>query len=218
VDLEKAAEQIDRFYDGKSLTKRIWELEHGIAGIGKAETQLLFSAGGIGTPLLGSALVLKAVAGQINVVIHVLGILVALPHILDEDEVVDYVSLGAGNTGRRFDLETNKRAAEFKLTNWQGGPESIRQNQLFKDFFYLAEYSGGKRRCLYLLGTEHALRFLAGNRALTSVLSKNEALRTEFHSKFGQHYRVVSDYYNDQKHLVEITDLAEVVPGLADIL
>lgn len=218
MNLEKAAEQIDQFYDGKTLTKRISELERSIAGIGRAEAHSLLSVGGIGTPLLGSALVLKAVAGQINVVIHVLGILVTLPHILDEDEVVEYVSLGAGNTGRRFDLETNKRTAEFKLISWQGGPESIRQNQLFKDFFYLAEYSGEKRRCLYLLGTEHALHFLAGNRALTSVLSKNEALRTEFHSRFGQRYRVVSDYYNDQKHLVEIIDLARVVPGLADIL
>jgi hypothetical protein len=37
-------------------------------------------------------------------------------------------------TGRSFDLETSDRVAvaEFKFIRWQGGPESIRQNQLFK--------------------------------------------------------------------------------------
>jgi hypothetical protein len=43
-------------------------------------------------------------------------------------------------TGRSFDLETSYRVAvaEFKFIRWQGGPESIRQNQLFKDFYLLA--------------------------------------------------------------------------------
>jgi hypothetical protein len=43
-------------------------------------------------------------------------------------------------TGRSFDLETSYRVAvaELKFIRWQGGPESIRQNQLFKDFYLLA--------------------------------------------------------------------------------
>jgi len=56
---------------------------------------------------MAAAALMKRVAGQINVVIHALGILLCLPHILEADEVVEYVSLGAGNTGRAFDLETN---------------------------------------------------------------------------------------------------------------
>jgi hypothetical protein len=63
-------------------------------------------------------------------VIHALGILLCLPHILRPGEVIDYVSLGAGNTGRAFDLETSLRVAEFKFIHGQGGPGSIRQNSL----------------------------------------------------------------------------------------
>ena len=46
-------------------------------------------------------------------------------------------------TGRSFDLETSCRVAvaEFKFIRWQGDPESIRQNQLFKDFYLLARSS-----------------------------------------------------------------------------
>ncbi|WP_283814259.1 hypothetical protein [Bradyrhizobium aeschynomenes] len=44
--------------------------------------------------------------------------MLCLPHILEEGEIVDYVSLGAGNTGRPFDLETNRRIAEFKFIHW----------------------------------------------------------------------------------------------------
>ena len=83
--------------------------------------------------------------GQINVVIHALGILLCLPHILRPGEVIDYVSLGAGNTGRAFDLETSLRIAEFKFIHWQGGPESIRQNSLFKDFYEMAEHETQNR-------------------------------------------------------------------------
>ena len=60
------------------------------------------------------------------------------------------MSLGAGNTGRAFDLETNKRIAEFKFIRWQGGPEAIRQNALFKDFYFMAEHAGVKRKYLYV--------------------------------------------------------------------
>jgi hypothetical protein len=82
----------------------------------------------------------KRLAREINVVIHALGILLCLPHILEPEETIEYVSLGAGNTGRAFDLETNKRIAEFKFSRWQGGAEAIRQNSLFKDFYCMAEY------------------------------------------------------------------------------
>jgi hypothetical protein len=75
--------------------------------------------------VLKAANVIKHLARQINVVIHTLGILLCLPHILRAGEVIHYVALGAGNTGRSLDLETNVRVAEFKFTHWQGRPESI---------------------------------------------------------------------------------------------
>ena len=70
------------------------------------------------------------------------------------------MSLGAGNTGRSFDQETDRRVAAFKFIRWQGGPESIRQNSVFKDFFLLAEHDTVKRRYLYVLGNHYPLKFL----------------------------------------------------------
>jgi hypothetical protein len=97
----------------------------------------------------------------------------------------DYVSLGAGNTGRAFDLETNQRIAEFKFIHWQGGPESIRQNSLFKDFHEMAECETPKEKYLCVLGTEHGEKFFNGGRALSSVLKGNVTLRKKFTDKFG---------------------------------
>ena len=93
---------------------------------------------------MAAAAEMKRLAGQINVMIHALGILLCLPHILEPKERVEYGSLGAGNTGREFDLETNLRVAEFKFIRWRGGAESIRQNSVFKGYLLLAEHPTGR--------------------------------------------------------------------------
>jgi len=143
--------------------------------------------------------------------VHALGILTALPYILDQDEQIKYLSLGAGNTGKVFDLETDKRVAEFKFINWQGGPESIRQNSLFIDFFNLAEQETHKRKCLYVIDKKYPLRFLNGGRALNSVLSKNKKAATKFFSKYVDRYKVVSEYYRDFSQKVEIIELKDFI-------
>lgn len=158
---------------------------------------------------------IKQIAGQINVVIHAVGILACLARILRPGEVIEYVSLGAGNTGRDFDLETNHRIAEFKFIRWQGGPESIRQNALFKDFYAMAEHETTKAKLLYVLGTEHVEKFFNGRRAMSSILSRNVKLRNEFTERFGDRYRTVRDYYLPRKGLVEIHDVSPFVPELA---
>lgn len=171
---------------------------------------------GIDEALLFAALRIKGVVGQIDVMIHAVGILVSLPYILDPTERVESLSLGAGNTGKDFDLETNKRVAEFKFIRWRGGSESIRQNQLFYDLFKLAEQETARRRCLYVIGKEHPLRFLNGRRALSSVLTKNQAIRDRFREKYGDRFAVASDYYDHVKDLVELCDLREAVPAFSD--
>ena len=157
-------------------------------------------------------------AGQINVTIHALGILLCLPHILESDERVEYVSLGAGNTGRDFDLETNCRVAEFKFIRWRGGAETIRQNSVFKDYFLLAEHPTAKQKHLYLLGTEHAIRFLQGGRAMSSVLSRNDKLQKLFADRFGEAFPTVRDYYAVHGSTVQIDDVTPWLSELAEEL
>lgn len=160
---------------------------------------------------MSSAASVKKVAGQINVIIHAAGILCSLPHILKPGELVESVSLGAGNTGRPFDLETNLRIAEYKFIDWQGGPETIRQNSLFKDFFELAEYKTDKSKYVYVVGTSHPLRFLNGGRALTSVLSRFPSILERLQEKHGSTVAVVRDYYQLKKDEVEIVDVSPFI-------
>jgi hypothetical protein len=159
-----------------------------------AELQTLLGGAAATDDAIAGAGELKRIAGQIYVAIHALGILLTLPHLLEPGESIEYVSLGAGNTGRRFDLETDRRVAEFKFIRWRGGSESIRQNALFKDFFLLAEHPTRKRKYIYVLETERPLRFLNGRRALSSVL-KDARLAAAFREKHGERYHTVSDYF-----------------------
>ena len=131
---------------------------------------------------------------------------------------MEYVSLGAGNTGRDFDLETNLRVAEFKFIRWRGGPESIRQNSVFKDYLLLAEHPTVKRKYLYLLGTDHALRFLQGGRALSSVLSRNDKVNRMFTDSFGTVFRTVGEYYAAHGAAVRIEDVSPWLSELAEEL
>jgi hypothetical protein len=202
-------------FGGPDLTQTLAQIEASLPGVSLDNYSAVLSTCGARTEVLSAASLLKRLAGQINVVIHALGILLCLPHILKPGEAIEYVSLGAGNTGREFDLETNHRIAEFKFIHWQGGPESIRQNALFKDFYEMAEHPTYKQRFLYVLGTEHVHRFFNGGRATSSVLSRNVKLGKEFSDKYGDRYRKVRDYYLQTKNRVVIQDVSPFVPELA---
>lgn len=216
VTLIEAASNIQKFERG-SLTNRISTIENTLQNADKAACKSLFQTLRISPSLLDAALVLKRAAGQVNVLIHAAGILLSLPHILEGDEVIQSLSLGAGNTGKSFDLETNHRVAEFKFINWKGGPESIRQNQLFKDFYLLAEYDTLKKHCLYVVGTEYPLKFLHGGRSLSSVMSRNNKLWTDFKNRYGEKFSVVSEYYEYRKSLVHLIDITKVVPQFQSV-
>jgi hypothetical protein len=200
-------------FRGADLTRTIYQIEKSLRGASADSYAAVLTTSGAKAEVLGAAGLIKQLAGQINVVIHALGILLCLPHILRPGEVIEYVSLGAGNTGRAFDLETNLRVAEFKFIRWQGGPESIRQNSLFKDFYEMAEHETRKEKYLYVLGTEHGEKFFNGGRALSSVL-RSVTLRNKFNEKFGDRYRKVRDYYLPRKGVVVIQDVSPFVPEL----
>ena len=216
MDLTEAASQL-QVLDHGDLTGRLSALEALFFGQDSVSSEQLCGANGISESMLEAAFVMKAVAGQINVVIHAVGILASLPHILGSGETVESLSLGAGNTGRQFDLETNRQVAEFKFIQWKGGPESIRQNGLFKDFFYLAEADTPKKRCIYLLELDRPLRFFNGRRALSSILTKEQRLRDDFRELYGDQFTVARDYYLHRRDLVELRDLTKLVPAFSGL-
>ncbi len=214
-DIGSAVLALEGFSGSASLTKRISILEDRLRGQSAATITKFLEEDGVRESSLVGALVVKALAGQINVVVHTLGILLALPAILEDGEVIDDLSLGAGNTGRSFDLETNLRIAEFKFIAWKGGPEAIRQNTLFVDLFHLAESGTDKRRQLYVTEIDRPLRFLRGRRSIKSVLTKHGTVADEFNARYGDRYHVVQEYWSDVQNRVELVDVSHVVPAFA---
>ena len=161
MSLEQAVAAFQQFC-GTDLSTTLARIESSIRGVSAERLDAALSSFGASEGTLASAGQLKWVVGQLNVVVHALGILLCLPRILEPGETVEYVSLGAGNTGRLFDFESDRRVAEFKFIRWQGGSETIRQNSLFKDFYLLAEHDTQKQKHLYVLETHHPLKFLNG--------------------------------------------------------
>ncbi len=213
MELAEAIAALDRF-SGQDLGRTLSRIELALEGATLDSSQSLLLAHNAQHDVLAAAGLLKRFAGQVNVVIHALGVLLCLPRVLQPGEVIESVSLGAGNAGKPFDLETDRRIAEFKFIAWKGGPEAIRQNSVFKDFYYLAEHESAKSKYLYLLGTEFPLKFLGGRRALRSVLSKNVRLYDAFAAKYPD-CRVVRDYYLPRRHQVIIEDVSSILPELA---
>jgi hypothetical protein len=209
---DQAIEAIESF-QGDSLTKSLSSIEALIHKnqMGLDELHSFCGDRGIDDAFMASALSIKKVAGQINTIIHAAGILRSLQSILEPGEQILSVSLGAGNTGRKFDLETNFRVAEYKFIDWQGGAETIRQNSLFKDFFELAEDETPKRKYLYVIGTEYPLKFFRSGRALSSVLSRQPKILERISSIYGPDIKRVCDYYTLQSQTVEICDVAPFI-------
>lgn len=212
MQLTEAVRALQKF-GGADLTRTLARIEASLNGTTVETCSNILSACGAEKEVLSAAGLIKHFAGQINVIIHALGILLCLPHLLQPGEVIEYASLGAGNTGRAFDLETNQRIAEFKFIRWKGGPEAIRQNALFKDFYLMAEHPSEKRKFMYVLSTEHPLKFFNSGRSLSSILS-GVKLQNQFVGKFGEKYRTVRDYYVPRKDLVLIQDVSPFIPGL----
>lgn len=213
-DILTAAEALASFA-GNDLTERIASLESGFSGTNATTIQRALADSRVSHDLLAAAYVMKRVAGQINVVIHALGILLCLPHVLEPGERVLSLSLGAGNTGRAFDLETDRRIGEFKFIHWQGGAETIRQNSLFKDLYQMVEHPTEKQKVMYVLGTFYPLKFLNSGRALNSVMSRNRKLWDGFVDKYGSTLSTVGEYYALKKHDVSLVDVSAFVSGLS---
>ena len=150
INLSGNVHVVNRF-TGVDLTETLGRLEAGVRGVTAENCGAFVERAKASRKALAAAAELKRLAGQIDVTIHALGILLCLPHILEPGETVDCVSPGAGSTGREFDLETSLRVVEFKFIRWRGGSESIRQDTTFKDFYRLAAQPTSKRKHLYLL-------------------------------------------------------------------
>jgi hypothetical protein len=209
-----AIARLQEFVGAEPPRARIGQLERELVN---ADTERLASILGrerIDDDVLRAALLVKQLAGEVNVVVHAVGILLALPYILVRGEQVLEASLGTGTGGRTYDLSTTQRIAEFKFTRWRGH-DSVRQRELFADFVNLAEApSDGRLRQLYVAGASKPLTFLrTSRRQLTSVCERRPEVLARIRRDGGESFQTVSDYVAARTGRVEIVDLEAILPA-----
>ena len=216
VSIASALSQLAAFASS-SIGKKIGELEQSLMGKGADGCRIAGFDRGVDGGLLTAAADIKRFAGQINVTIHAVAIALMLPRILEHGETVSNISLGAGAGTKLYDLETDRRIAEFKFVTWQGGSETIRKNNLFIDFFELAEAKTTKRRELWVLGLKHPLKFLHGRRSISHVLSKNASAAAKFRAIHSDRFQRVCDYYHWCAERVSIRDARDYLPEMTPV-
>jgi len=84
MEIEQAIKKINSFKDN-ALTGTLSDIEIGFRGATRSDTEHLCKKFSLDSDLISSALELKKASSQINVVIHAVGILLALPRILDDN-------------------------------------------------------------------------------------------------------------------------------------
>ena len=162
--------------------------------------------------LFAENLFVKSLSAQVDVAIHAYGILLALPLILDSDESIEYLSLGAGNTGKPYDVSTTKRVAEFKFAKWNKKNNVIRQNNLFTNFLELAidKKTKTRKKYIYCYNSDAVTTFLeTSGRSLESVLSRNS--KNKKYPAIASKFKTVKSFYEQYKNEVFIESLEKIL-------
>lgn len=210
-DALDAFRRLDGFMAANQLTSTLAGLESRLVGLDATGVRRLVDTSGFDENLVDSALVVRERVGMVDTLIHAAVIAQVLPMIMEEGETVTKrPSLGAGNDSLRvFDVETDRRVAEFKLSSWKGG-DGMRQRSLFADVVGLSLDATGRRREVYVVG-ELPVRFL--------TTSHRNAVRTL--SKSAQRVRSVAGLTEattvaefTQSAGVRVVDLRTLLPGL----
>lgn len=190
------AESVERIaqFSGKNLAAKIGELEFTFTSLSGEQIASRLRATSIDATLLNAARSIKRAAAQIDVVLHALGILVLLPSIIEKDEIVESLSLGAGSSElRRFDLETSHRVAEFTFIEWTGN-DNVRLQKVFKDFYRLAEFDTIKKKELWVTDETYILKYLRSGTSISSATLKHREIWEKFQKTYPE-IKSVHDYY-----------------------
>lgn len=212
-DFATALQVLGRFLDRAPLTATISQIEGALEGSDQDEALRVMSEFDVELQLVRDAITVRDRLGRINDVIHATAIMVTLPAILEPGEtLVKRPSLAAGNDpSRPFDLETDRRIAEFKLAQWKG-KDATRKRQTFKDLVHLAADQSGRKAQLFVLG-EKPGRFLRTTIAKAEWgLDRSPATQTLFAEQFGSLEMSIAEFTNGPGSAVGVIDLEELLP------
>jgi len=208
------------FLRSAPITAGIGALEHDLLNADRTTAATITPAAGLTPQLLQAALIVRRDVGRVSDVIHATVISLVLPMILEEGEVIsNRPSLGPGNDkSRPFDLETNRRVAEFKVALWSGG-DMMRKRGVTADLVRLALDESGRRPELWFAGTE-PLRFLQTSKSTVSnLLSRSSRhLRARYEASYGTTGIPLRTFTGEHASRVHLRDIAQVLPAVAAAL
>jgi hypothetical protein len=214
AEASEAFAQLAAFLTGGRLTGVVAELEHELDGTDASGAAAAAQSAGMNPELLTAALLVRRDLGRLNDLVHAAAIGVALPLILGPGEkLANRPSLAAGNDPTRlFDVETNVRVAEFKLSLWSG-TDAMRKRGVFHDLVHLAADSSGRRPELYVAGAL-PLRFLRSSRSTARWALDHgaDSTRDLFLDRFGSLDVSIRDFTAGPASRVRLVDLAEMLP------
>lgn len=205
MNLNDAIKIINRFKN-ESVKDTINDLQKLEKSVLSANFTMVFSA----------AKIVKEASAQINEIVHATGIMMAREVWLNEDEKVEYLSLGAGNNKGRFDLETNLRIAEFKFGKWnEGSANDIRRRGYFSN--YVSLLTANKNRDKYFVVEDKIafVKFMNGNAKWKNVLSKNPSGFRKLQNFLAENKKddleTVSEIFNHFEEMVTVINFKEII-------
>jgi hypothetical protein len=202
-----------RFFGDEDLSSRVLRLEARLEGADRDTVDDRLASEGMTDGLLQAALLVRQHAGRINDLIHATMIVRALPKILEPGErIVLRPSLAAGNDpSRKFDLETDRRVAEFKAGQWKGR-DAMRKRGLVADLVGLVLGRGDRRAELYVLGHLPVDFLRNSNATMEWALGRSSPnLRRAYEQRFGSAALTVSQFTAGPAADVALKDLTEVL-------
>lgn len=196
------------------LGQRVAALESDLAGRNRETTAAVVAAHGLTPATFSACLLVREELGKLSDLIHATGIALALPHLLESNEVLKTPSLAAGNDpGRLYDVETNLRAAEFKFARWTNGGNGGREKDLFKDLVLLTQAPLSLRPEIYVRGPRPA-RFLAGQASARKQLKRSQPVLAVFDAQVSDPEITVAAYASNYAGRVRVIDLEQAVPSV----
>ncbi len=199
------------------LTSRVAGIEATLEGLTADDVRSVLDGGVLSAETAAAALAVRESLGRISDLIHASVICATLPRILEPGERITVrPSLASGNDpSRRYDLETDRRIAEFKVAVWQTGSNVMRKRTVFADLVALAMDPRPLRKQLFVVGVLPG-RFLNGSRSpAQSLLERSQqSLRERFAEAYGTQAISVADFRMGPACDVEIVDLLRLLPEL----
>jgi len=216
----QAFAQLAAFLTGGRFTGVVADLEQALNGSGADQADDVVRAAGFEPTLLAAAFLVRRDVGRLNDLIHATAIGLTLPLILEPGErLTNRPSLAAGNDPTRpFDVETDRRVAEFKLAVW-AGTDAMRKRGVFHDLVHLAADTSGRRPELYVAG-DQPLQFLRRSRtsARWALNRGADSTRDIFRQRFGGLEMTVRDFTAGPAARVRLIDLADLLPQVRTAL